>query len=158
MALDGSSPSILMVERRVSMKLRKEKRGDLLTQTGLEDTDVVSQLEGPEQAAISAELRDKLSEGVGLLPEDVEVAVAMRDIQGLSNEEVADILEISVSALKARLHRGRSSSGSSWWITSKLPLEGRQHLWCWAFVSKKEGPPDGGPSFYTSEGLELECV
>jgi len=47
--LDGSSPSILMVERRVSMKLRKEKRGHLLTQTGLEDTDVVSQLEGPEQ-------------------------------------------------------------------------------------------------------------
>ena len=89
------------------MKLRKEKRARQLTQTGLEDTDVVSQLEGPEQAAISAELRDKLSEGVGLLPEDVAAAVVMRDIQGLSNEEAADILDISVSALKARLHRGR---------------------------------------------------
>ena len=96
-----------MVERRVSMKLRKEKRARQLTQTGLEDTDVVSQLEGPELAAISAELRDKLSEGVGLLPEDVKAAVVMRDIQGLSNEEAADILDISVSALKARLHRGR---------------------------------------------------
>ena len=42
-----------------------------------------------------------------MLPEDVEVAVAMRDFQGLSDEEVADILEISVSALKARLHRGQ---------------------------------------------------
>ena len=89
------------------MKLHKEKRVRLLTQIGLEDTDVVSQLEGPEQAAISAELRDKLSEGVGLLPEDVAAAVVMRDIQGLSNEEAADILDISVSALKARLHRGQ---------------------------------------------------
>jgi hypothetical protein len=109
-------------------------------------------LEGREQAAISVALRDKLSEGVGLLPEDVAAAVVMRDIQGLSNEEAADILDISVSALKARLHRGRPSSGSSWWITSKLPLEDRQHLWCWASVSKKEGPPDGGPSFYIAAG------
>ncbi|MCH7706307.1 MAG: sigma-70 family RNA polymerase sigma factor [Chloroflexi bacterium] len=92
---------------RSLMKLRKEKRARQLTQTGLEDTDAVSQLEGPEQAAISAELRDKLSEGVDLLPKDMKAAVVMRDIQGLSNEEAADILDISVSALKARLHRGR---------------------------------------------------
>ena len=91
---------------RSLMKLRKEKRARQLTQTGLEDTDAVSQLEGPEQAAISAELRDKLSEGVDLLPKDMKAAVVMRDIQGMSNEEAADILDISVSALKARLHRG----------------------------------------------------
>ena len=46
MALERSSPSILMVERSVFMKLRKEKRVRLLTQIGLEDTDVASQLGG----------------------------------------------------------------------------------------------------------------
>jgi RNA polymerase sigma-70 factor (ECF subfamily) len=33
--------------------------------------------------------------------------VVLRDVQNLNNLEAAEILEISVSALKARLHRGR---------------------------------------------------
>ena len=33
--------------------------------------------------------------------------MVLRDVQGLSNEEAAEILGLSVSSLKARLHRGR---------------------------------------------------
>ena len=92
---------------RSLMKARKEKKARELTQTGLEDTEVVSWEPGPEQAAISSELREKLSDGIQLLPADLRVAVVLRDVQGLSNNEAADAMDISVSALKARLHRGR---------------------------------------------------
>ena len=90
------------------MKLRKEKRSRTLTQTGLEDTQVVvSWTDGPERSALNAELKEKLEEGLSALPPHLRVAVVLRDVQGFSNEEAAQIVSTSGSALKARLHRGR---------------------------------------------------
>jgi RNA polymerase sigma-70 factor (ECF subfamily) len=37
----------------------------------------------------------------------LKTAVVLRDIQGLSNEEAPEIVGVSVSSLKARLHRRR---------------------------------------------------
>jgi len=41
------------------------------------------------------------------LPIDYRAPVVLRDLEGLSNEEVADVLGISVAAVKSRVHRGR---------------------------------------------------
>ena len=89
------------------MRIRKEKRGKELTQTGYEDRDIRDWAEGPERAALSGELRDAVQEGLKLIPADLRGAVVLRDIQELSNTEAAEALEITVTALKARLHRGR---------------------------------------------------
>jgi len=56
---------------------------------------------------MNSELGGRIDAAISLLPEDLRVAVILRDVQGLSNQEAADSLEVSVSALKARLHRGR---------------------------------------------------
>ena len=63
--------------------------------------------EAPDKALLNNELKQRLEEGIGELPDDLRAAVVMRDVQGLTNGEAAEVLEISVSALKARLHRGR---------------------------------------------------
>ena len=44
---------------------------------------------------------------LGSLPADLRVAVVLRDVQGMSNAEAASILGVSVSSMKARLHRAR---------------------------------------------------
>jgi RNA polymerase sigma-70 factor (ECF subfamily) len=41
------------------------------------------------------------------LPTEWRVAVTLRDIEGLSSEEAADVLGIRQGAFKSRLHRGR---------------------------------------------------
>lgn len=92
---------------RSLMKRRKEKKARQLTETGLEDREVVDWGEGPEHAALSSELRGKLEEGIHLLPEEMRAAVVLRDVQGLSNAEASQALGITVSAFKTRLHRGR---------------------------------------------------
>ena len=89
------------------MKLRKDRPSRTLNQPGYEDMDFPSPLEGPEKMALNSELREHLEQGLNMLAVNLKAAVVMRDIQGLSNEEASESLNISVSSLKARLHRGR---------------------------------------------------
>ena len=42
------------------------------------------------------------------LPEDLESAVVLRDIHGLSYEEIGQVLDINVGTVRSRLFRGRS--------------------------------------------------
>ena len=89
------------------MRLRKEKKARELTRTGLEDVDIPDWSDAPYRAATDSELGDRLREGIGMLPDDMKAAVVLRDIEELSNAEAAEVIGISVSALKSRLHRGR---------------------------------------------------
>ncbi|MBM3946166.1 MAG: sigma-70 family RNA polymerase sigma factor [SAR202 cluster bacterium] len=89
------------------MKVRRGKNEPYLKSTDDDDTQVRDWSQGPEDAALNSELRQKLESGLIYLPPDMRAAVVLRDVQGLSNEEAAEALNTSVSAFKARLHRGR---------------------------------------------------
>ena len=89
------------------MRLRKEKKARTLTQTGLDDVVIQDWSDAPLRSAISSELGEVLKEGLEMLPDDLKAAVALRDMEELSNAEAAEVVGISVPALKSRLHRGR---------------------------------------------------
>jgi RNA polymerase sigma-70 factor (ECF subfamily) len=61
----------------------------------------------PESQAEQDELRDRLEQAISQLPEEMRLAVVLRDVQGLSAAEAAEVLSIGEAALKSRLHRGR---------------------------------------------------
>jgi RNA polymerase sigma-70 factor, ECF subfamily len=52
-------------------------------------------------------LREVLVRELAALPFEQRAAVVLRDVEGLSNAEVAEALGISVAAAKSRIHRGR---------------------------------------------------
>jgi RNA polymerase sigma-70 factor (ECF subfamily) len=52
-------------------------------------------------------LRDLLVRELAALPFEYRAAVVLRDVEGLSNAEVAEALGVSVAAAKSRIHRGR---------------------------------------------------
>lgn len=91
------------------MRIRKDKRGREMTVSEDARPDIASSnwAESPVAATMNSELGSRIDEAIGKLPEDLRVAVILRDVQGLSNQEAAETLEVSISALKARLHRGR---------------------------------------------------
>lgn len=89
------------------MRLRKDRNKRQLTQTGYDDMQLTSPTDGPEKLALNSELRQHLEGGLERLPANLKTAVVLRNVQGLSNEEAAEIVGVSVSSLKARLHRGR---------------------------------------------------
>ena len=61
----------------------------------------------PEASAEAADIRSHVTAALDQLPADFREAVVLRDIAGLSNEEVADALGLTVPAAKSRIHRGR---------------------------------------------------
>ena len=53
------------------------------------------------------EVMEELRWAVDQLPEDERQVVVLRDLEGLSGEEAAEVLGLSLAAMKSRLHRGR---------------------------------------------------
>jgi RNA polymerase sigma-70 factor, ECF subfamily len=62
---------------------------------------------GPDAHAESAELQELVGRCIDGLPAQYREAVVLRDIEGLSNEEAAEVLGLTVRNFKSRLHRGR---------------------------------------------------
>lgn len=61
----------------------------------------------PEQNALSAEQRRMIVQALSKLKFDFRVAVMLRDIEGLSYEEISETLEVSIGTVKSRIARGR---------------------------------------------------
>ncbi|MCW5978304.1 MAG: sigma-70 family RNA polymerase sigma factor [Bryobacteraceae bacterium] len=61
----------------------------------------------PEAQAIGAQLRGILDRAIQQLPEIYRAVILLRDVEELSTEETAEILEVSEDTVKTRLHRAR---------------------------------------------------
>ncbi len=68
---------------------------------------VTSWTDSPERSLEQKETRAVVRAAIGELPETYRTVLLMRDIEGLSTQEAADVLAISENALKLRLHRAR---------------------------------------------------
>jgi RNA polymerase sigma-70 factor (ECF subfamily) len=62
---------------------------------------------GPEARALDREFEQTLERALEQLPADWRAAVVLRDIEGFSTEDAAEIAGIGQAAFKSRLHRGR---------------------------------------------------
>lgn len=61
----------------------------------------------PEQAAEERETRQLIEQAIAQLPENYRDVYVLADVEGLPNAEIADMLGLSVAAVKGRLHRAR---------------------------------------------------
>ena len=61
----------------------------------------------PLEELLDTETREVMEEGLRRLPEDLRTVFILRDEDGHSNSEVAEMLDLSVPAVKSRLHRAR---------------------------------------------------
>jgi RNA polymerase sigma-70 factor (ECF subfamily) len=63
--------------------------------------------ESPEEELLSKETKVAVRRMIANLPDRYRVVLLLRDLEGLSNEETAEILGDSVPSVKSRLHRAR---------------------------------------------------
>jgi len=61
----------------------------------------------PDNKVIQNEMSECVREFVDRLPPDYRTIIALKDFEGLTNKEIAEVLEISLDSAKIRLHRAR---------------------------------------------------
>lgn len=61
----------------------------------------------PESLAVKAQRRDRLQAALHSLEPAAREIIALRDLEGLSGEETARVLGVTVEGMKSRLHRAR---------------------------------------------------
>jgi RNA polymerase sigma-70 factor (ECF subfamily) len=96
------------------MRLRKRRTGkmvsideDIETDEGTVPRDLADWAPDPEQNYSQAELGRILEKTIKGLPPGFKVVFELRDVQGLSTEDTAEALGLSVPAVKSRLLRAR---------------------------------------------------
>jgi RNA polymerase sigma-70 factor (ECF subfamily) len=60
-----------------------------------------------DEKALQGELRDVLTAAIDALPPDYRTALVLHDVEGVSNPDIAEALNISLPAVKSRVHRSR---------------------------------------------------
>jgi len=75
---------------------------------GLEET-LVDEAESPFDRFSHEEIRARVEQELKQVPEPYRTTVVLRDIEDLSYEEIADVLQVSLGTVKSRLMRGREA-------------------------------------------------
>ncbi len=104
-------------EKRANRQRRETATGDeqVLEAIGAEDLPGPAGVKlprpglemAPDEIALAAEQRAVIERAISRLPEAFRDVYVLADVEGLPNAEIADILGLSVAAVKSRLHRAR---------------------------------------------------
>ncbi|HSA06044.1 MAG TPA: sigma-70 family RNA polymerase sigma factor [Candidatus Gastranaerophilales bacterium] len=62
----------------------------------------------PEEKTLGSELDNKIKEAIENLPEQFRIVIVLRELQGLSYEEIAEITKTELGTVKSRLARARA--------------------------------------------------
>ena len=90
-------------------------------------TKLISDDERPEEHVLRGELNDLLQLGINNLPKDQRIVLILCDVQGLSYQEAADIVDQPLGTVKSRLSRGRRRL-RDYLLQQKELLPGRYRL------------------------------
>ena len=72
------------------------------------DSRMPSRAVTPDAAVLEGLFDDDVEAALAALPPDFRAAVVLCDIEGLTYEEIADVLELKLGTVRSRIHRGRS--------------------------------------------------
>jgi RNA polymerase sigma-70 factor (ECF subfamily) len=75
----------------------------------LESGSGLREIENPENALFGGELKAVVDRAITALPEDLRTAITLREFDGLSYEDIADIMDCPVGTVRSRIFRAREA-------------------------------------------------
>ena len=87
-------------------------------------------LDSPDKKIIQNEMSACVREFVDRLPPDYRTIIVLKDFEGLTNREIAEVLEISLDSAKIRLHRARNQLKESLATGCDFYIDERSVLAC----------------------------
>lgn len=74
-----------------------------------ESAGALKEISNPENLMLSEELRKVVFKTIESLPEDLRMAITLRELDGLSYEEIAEIMDCPVGTVRSRIFRAREA-------------------------------------------------
>jgi len=102
---------------------RRPPRTDLDAQEAeqYEGATGLREYETPEHVLLRDELKEAIASAIGELPDDLRTAITLRELEGLSYEEIAQTMECPIGTVRSRIFRARDA------IEKKMKsLQGRE--------------------------------
>ncbi|TBR13797.1 MAG: RNA polymerase sigma factor RpoE [Rugosibacter sp.] len=91
------------------------RRAQLTSTTDNEETDnydepeLLRNNETPERLLMTKQIGETVNAVVEALPEDLRTALTLREIEGLSYEEIADVMDCPIGTVRSRIFRARDA-------------------------------------------------
>lgn len=76
---------------------------------GFEDGEQLRDINTPESMMMSKEIGETVNAAMDALPEELRTAIQLREIEGLSYEEIAAIMNCPIGTVRSRIFRARES-------------------------------------------------
>lgn len=74
-----------------------------------EDGDLLRDVDTPERLLMSKQIADTVNAAMAALPEDLRTAITLREIDGLSYEEIAEVMACPIGTVRSRIFRAREA-------------------------------------------------
>lgn len=74
-----------------------------------EDGDQLRDINTPERVLLSKQIGETVNSAMEALPEELRTAIMLREIEGLSYEEIASIMECPIGTVRSRIFRAREA-------------------------------------------------
>jgi RNA polymerase sigma-70 factor (ECF subfamily) len=72
-------------------------------------TEHLSDVDTPESLLLSEEIKQKVAEVIDKLPADLRQAITLRELEGLSYEEIAEVMDCPIGTVRSRIFRAREA-------------------------------------------------
>jgi RNA polymerase sigma-70 factor (ECF subfamily) len=67
------------------------------------------EIDSPDRLLLTDEIRDTVQRAIAQLPEDLRTAIVLRELEGLSYEEIAEAMDCPVGTVRSRIFRAREA-------------------------------------------------
>ena len=74
-----------------------------------EDGDVLRTMATPESELMTKEIAKTVNDTMMALPDDLRTAITLREIEGLSYEEIASVMDCPIGTVRSRIFRARET-------------------------------------------------
>ncbi|PSJ39336.1 RNA polymerase sigma factor RpoE [Zobellella taiwanensis] len=74
-----------------------------------EGGDALKELSSPENLMLSEEIKRAVFETIDSLPEDLKTAITLRELEGMSYEDIASVMDCPVGTVRSRIFRAREA-------------------------------------------------
>jgi RNA polymerase sigma factor (sigma-70 family) len=87
------------------------------------DSRIPSRAVSPDTQVMNRLFEEDVESALAELPPDFRAAVVLCDIEGLSYEEISDVLGLKLGTVRSRIHRGRTMLRKA--LAHRAPVDGR---------------------------------